>query len=164
MLDTVPIYTKQCYLHKMFSTKVNTAVPGQAPAVISPSTSLLPANIHYLPHMTQSDIHLIRNSYCLPLRNSEAMSQHMNTLLFPCITACKWVKPIFWLGCDVCIFHGTGNSTQLCWHFGISGGFEPPTQYATARQVSISLPPFWLVCVPSHTVMTHLTLSFAPRI
>jgi hypothetical protein len=41
------------------------------------------------------------------------------------------VKPIFWLGCYGCIFHGTGNSAQLCQNFGISGvgwsgGFEPP--------------------------------------
>jgi hypothetical protein len=34
---------------------------------------------------------------------------------------CKWMKPIFWLGCYGCIFHGTGNSAQLCRNFGISG-------------------------------------------
>jgi hypothetical protein len=39
----------------------------------------------------------------------------------------------FLLGCYRCIFHGTGNSVQLCQNFGISrgGGVEPPnpTQY-----------------------------------
>jgi hypothetical protein len=40
---------------------------------------------------------------------------------------CKWVKPVFWLGCNGCIFHGTWNSAQLCQNFGISGkGVEPP--------------------------------------
>ena len=34
----------------------------------------------------------------------------------------KWVKAVFLLGCDGCIFHGTGNSAQLCQNFGISGG------------------------------------------
>jgi hypothetical protein len=37
--------------------------------------------------------------------------------------------------CYGCIFHGTGNSAQLCQNFGISGGFEPPPKpsprYAT---------------------------------
>jgi hypothetical protein len=33
---------------------------------------------------------------------------------------CKRMKPIFWLGCYGCIFHGTGNSAQLCQSFGIS--------------------------------------------
>jgi hypothetical protein len=33
---------------------------------------------------------------------------------------CKWVKPIFLLGYR-CIFHGTGNSAQLCQNLGISG-------------------------------------------
>jgi hypothetical protein len=47
---------------------------------------------------------------------------------------CKWVKPVFWLSCYGCIFHGTGNSAQLCQNFGISGGggvFEPPTPLCT---------------------------------
>jgi hypothetical protein len=26
---------------------------------------------------------------------------------------CKWIKPVFLLGCYGCIFHGTGNSAQL---------------------------------------------------
>jgi hypothetical protein len=40
----------------------------------------------------------------------------------------KWVKPVFWLGCYGCIFHGTGNSVQLCQHLGISGeGMNPQT-------------------------------------
>jgi hypothetical protein len=34
---------------------------------------------------------------------------------------CKWMKPIFWLGCYGCIFHGTGNSAQLFQNFEISG-------------------------------------------
>jgi hypothetical protein len=36
---------------------------------------------------------------------------------------CKWMKPIVWLRCYGCIFHGTGNSAQLCQNFGISGGW-----------------------------------------
>jgi hypothetical protein len=47
---------------------------------------------------------------------------------------CKWVKPVFWLGCYGCIFHGSGNSGQICQNFGISGGLNPlsPTpRYAT---------------------------------
>jgi hypothetical protein len=41
---------------------------------------------------------------------------------------CKWMNPIFWLGCYWCIFHGTGNSAQLWQNFGISGGLNtsPP--------------------------------------
>jgi hypothetical protein len=35
---------------------------------------------------------------------------------------CKWVKPVFLLGCYRCNFHGTGNSAQLCQNFGLSGG------------------------------------------
>jgi hypothetical protein len=39
---------------------------------------------------------------------------------------CKWVNPVFLLVCYGCIFHGTGNSAQLCQNFGISGvGGEP---------------------------------------
>ena len=40
----------------------------------------------------------------------------------------KLVKAAFLLGCYGCIFHGTGNSGQLCQNFGISGvgGFEHP--------------------------------------
>jgi hypothetical protein len=34
----------------------------------------------------------------------------------------KWVKAVFLLGFYGCIFHGTGNSAQLCQTFGISGG------------------------------------------
>jgi hypothetical protein len=34
----------------------------------------------------------------------------------------KLVKSVFLLGCYRCIFHGTGNSGQLCQNFGISGG------------------------------------------
>jgi hypothetical protein len=33
---------------------------------------------------------------------------------------CKWVKPVFWLGCYGCIFHGTGNLAQFCQNLGIS--------------------------------------------
>jgi hypothetical protein len=48
---------------------------------------------------------------------------------------CKWVNPVFWLGCHGCIFRGTGNSAQLCQNFGISGGggFEPPTPPPSVR-------------------------------
>jgi hypothetical protein len=38
----------------------------------------------------------------------------------------KWVKPVFWLGSYGCIFHGTGNSAQLCQNLRW-GGVEPPT-------------------------------------
>jgi hypothetical protein len=49
---------------------------------------------------------------------------------------CKWVKPVFLLGCYGCILHGTGNSTRLCQNFGISGwgvgGCTPTSpRYAT---------------------------------
>jgi hypothetical protein len=47
---------------------------------------------------------------------------------------CKWVKPVFLLGCYGCIFHGTGNSAQLCQNFGISGwgvNTPNPPRYAT---------------------------------
>jgi hypothetical protein len=49
---------------------------------------------------------------------------------------CKWVKPVSWLGCHGCIFHGTGNSAQLCQNFWISGEWTPqtPPRYATARK------------------------------
>jgi hypothetical protein len=39
------------------------------------------------------------------------------------------MKPLFRLGCYGCIFHGTGNSAQLCQNFEISGrgeGMEQP--------------------------------------
>jgi hypothetical protein len=36
---------------------------------------------------------------------------------------CKWVKPVFLLGCYGCIFHGTGNFAQFCQNFGV----HPPT-------------------------------------
>jgi hypothetical protein len=42
---------------------------------------------------------------------------------------CKWVNPVFWLGYRL-IFHGTGNSAQLCQNFGISeGGLNPPVRH-----------------------------------
>jgi hypothetical protein len=37
------------------------------------------------------------------------------------LSICKWVKPVFLLGCYICIFHGTGNSAQLCQNSRISG-------------------------------------------
>ena len=46
----------------------------------------------------------------------------------------KWVKAVFLLGCYECIFHGTGNSAQLCRNFGISGWCwtpQTPPRYAT---------------------------------
>jgi hypothetical protein len=48
---------------------------------------------------------------------------------------CKWMKPVFWLGCCGCIFHGTGNSAQLWQNFGISGGFEPLKPYSVCQCV-----------------------------
>ena len=38
----------------------------------------------------------------------------------------KWVKAVFLLGCYGCIFHGTGNSSQLCQNFVILGGVWTP--------------------------------------
>jgi hypothetical protein len=38
---------------------------------------------------------------------------------------CKWVKPVFLLGCYGCIFHGTGNSAQLYQNFRIGVGGTP---------------------------------------
>jgi hypothetical protein len=35
---------------------------------------------------------------------------------------CKWLKPVFVLGCYGCIFQRIGNSAQICQNFGISGG------------------------------------------
>ena len=41
----------------------------------------------------------------------------------------KWVKAVFLLGCYGCVFHGTGNSAQLCKNIGnFGGGVEPPPQ------------------------------------
>lgn len=74
-LDTVTTYTKQCYLHKMFSTKVDIAVP----AVISTSTSLPAADIHYLQYMTE--LRRTHNSYCHPLQHSDPLSRHTIILL-----------------------------------------------------------------------------------
>jgi hypothetical protein len=36
------------------------------------------------------------------------------------LSICKWVKPVFLLGCYGCIFYGTANLAQLCENFGIS--------------------------------------------
>jgi hypothetical protein len=44
---------------------------------------------------------------------------------------CEWVKPVFWLGCYGCIFHGTGNLARLCQNFGIPGEFTPPNPLVT---------------------------------
>ena len=43
------------------------------------------------------------------------------------------VKAVFLLGCYGCIFHGTGNSAELCQNFGISGGFEHPKPPPSVR-------------------------------
>jgi hypothetical protein len=40
------------------------------------------------------------------------------------------VKPVFLLGCYGCIFHGTGNSAQLCQNFGILGAFGTPLPHS----------------------------------
>ena len=45
----------------------------------------------------------------------------------------KWVKAVFLLGCYGCIFHGTGNSAQLCQNFGISGGGGLNTPHPSVR-------------------------------
>ena len=67
----------------------------------------------------------------------------------------KWVKTVFLLGCCGCIFHGTGNSAQLCQNFGISGGggvWTPhtPPRYATA---SLCHGTRIVVTFPVHTLM-----------
>jgi hypothetical protein len=52
-------------------------------------------------------------------------------------TICKWVKPVFWLGCCRCIFHGTGNSAQLCETFCISGGTPSIRHWLQHKLVSL---------------------------
>jgi hypothetical protein len=55
---------------------------------------------------------------------------------------CKWAKPVFWLGCYRCIFHGTGNLAQLFINFGISGGggvWTPQTPPLLGTPVLFSL-------------------------
>jgi hypothetical protein len=46
---------------------------------------------------------------------------------------CKWVNPVFLLGRYGCVFHGTGNSAQLCQNFGIfffgGGGWTPSVRH-----------------------------------
>ena len=74
------------------------------------------------------------------------------------------MKAVFLLGCYGCIFHGTGNSAQLCQNFGISGrgggGFEPPQtlpRYATvSHQVSrcvYAVSPYYVIRSP-HEIKT----------
>jgi len=43
------------------------------------------------------------------------------------------VKAVFLLGCYGCIFHGTGNSAQLCQNFGISEGVWTPQTPPSVR-------------------------------
>ena len=47
------------------------------------------------------------------------------------------MKAVFLLGRYGCVFHGTGNSAQLCQNFGISGGgVEHPKPPSPPRYVS----------------------------
>jgi hypothetical protein len=56
----------------------------------------------------------------------------------------------------ICIFHGTGNSAQLCQTFGISGGLNPPNplspRYATESHT------------PLHFRRTFLPVSWARKV
>ena len=52
------------------------------------------------------------------------------------------MNPVFLLGCYGCIFHGTGNSAQLCQNLRIlggggGGGFEPPEPTPSVRHWSL---------------------------
>jgi hypothetical protein len=64
---------------------------------------------------------------------------------------CKWVKPIFLLGCYGCIFHGTGNSVWLCQNFGISRGVWTPQPHSIRHCIYTLLSPdVWLLASPKH--------------
>jgi hypothetical protein len=45
------------------------------------------------------------------------------------------MKPVFWLRCYGCIFHGTGNSAQLCQNLWNFGGFDPPPPGGTSLAI-----------------------------
>jgi hypothetical protein len=70
-------------------------------------------------------------------------------------SVCKWVKPVFLLGCYGCIFHRTGNSAQLCQNFGISGGWfetpKPPPSVCHCSEQQ-SAPRFSRVCFCSNDI------------
>jgi hypothetical protein len=60
-------------------------------------------------------------------------------------------------GCYGCIFHGTGNSAQLCQNFGISGGRlnpQNPPRYATAQTRGV-----WWIKGPYNAPMPGLKSS-----
>jgi hypothetical protein len=82
---------------------------------------------------------------------------------------CKWVKPVFWLGCYGCIFHGTWNSAQLCQNFGISwwggGGLnpKPPSvrHWSVPLSVSLSLSLSTSHCASCDSVTGKFTIHVA---
>jgi hypothetical protein len=76
---------------------------------------------------------------------------------------CKWVKPIFLLGCSGCIFLGNGNSAQPRQNFGISGGGEVKTPQTPSvrhwhRALSLQISPTVQV---SLYIQLHKTVSYS---
>jgi hypothetical protein len=62
-----------------------------------------------------------------------------------CRSICKWVTPVFLLGCYGCIFHGTENLAQLRLNFGISGEgsvWTSQTPLGTPLYHNLQVPPF----------------------
>jgi hypothetical protein len=57
---------------------------------------------------------------------------------------CKWVKPVFSLGCYGFIFHGSRNMAQL-WNFG-GGGLSPPTPLGTLLAVCRNRRKYTYIC------------------
>ena len=72
----------------------------------------------------------------------------------------KRVKAVFLCGCCGCIFHGTGNSAQLCQNFGISGGgkgLKPPSlRYAAVYGIKYLMVLEYAISV----MMTEYTTSY----
>jgi hypothetical protein len=68
---------------------------------------------------------------------------------------CKWVKPVFWLGCYRCIFYGTANLAQLCQNFRISGGGLTPKPFPLSMPLSSG---------GIHCVCTEIGMCFTFRL
>jgi hypothetical protein len=80
-------------------------------------------------------------------------------------TIFKWVKPVFLLGCYGCIFHGTGNSAQLCQNFGISGGGgceHPQTPLDTPLDGREPLPRFRPQACLQHAIPATTSSNHSP--
>jgi hypothetical protein len=73
-------------------------------------------------------------------------------------SVCKWMKPILWLGCYGCIFHGTGNLVQLCKNvaIGVVGGCSTP-QPSVVRHWN------WQTLCATHQSMTAPSRHYSPR-